>query len=65
MFNMETEKKETLLLFMVTVAKRKKKCFISNKNLVHSNYNDGHNILRLIDTIPNFLFTASEAKRDY
>ena len=28
-------------------------------------YNDGHNILRLFDTIPNFLFTKSEAKRDY
>ena len=28
-------------------------------------YNDGQNILRLFDTIPNFLFTTSEAKRDY
>ena len=28
-------------------------------------YNDGHNILRLFDTISNFLFTTSEAKRDY
>ena len=25
-------------------------------------YNDGHNILRLFDTIPNFIFTAIEAK---
>ena len=27
--------------------------------------NDRHNILRIFDTIPNFLFTTSEAKRDY
>ena len=27
-------------------------------------YNHGHNILRLFDTLPNFLFTASETKRD-
>ena len=29
------------------------------------NYNDGHNILRIFDAIPNFLFTTSEANRDY
>ena len=28
-------------------------------------YNHGHNILRLFDTLPNFLFTTSETKRDY
>ena len=28
-------------------------------------YNDGHNIMRLYDTTPDFLFTASEGKRDY
>ena len=28
-------------------------------------YNDEHNILRHFYTIPNFLFTTSEAKRDY
>ena len=28
-------------------------------------YNDGHNIMRHFDTIPDFLFTTSEAKRDY
>ena len=28
-------------------------------------YNYGHNILRLFDTLPNFLFAASETKRDY
>ena len=27
--------------------------------------NHGHNILRLFDTLPNFLFTTSEAKRHY
>ena len=26
--------------------------------------NHGHNILRVFDTLPNFLFTTSEAKRD-
>ena len=34
------------------------------KNIAYS-YNDGPNILRLFDTILNFVFTASEAKRDY
>ena len=28
-------------------------------------YNDGYNILRLFDTLPNFLFNATEVKRDY
>ena len=28
-------------------------------------HNDGHNSLRLFDTIPNLLFTTSETKRDY
>ena len=28
------------------------------------NYNDGHNILRIFDAIPSFLFTTNEAKRD-
>ena len=28
-------------------------------------YNHGHNILTLFDTLPNFLFTTSETKRDY
>ena len=32
---------------------------------INSNYNHGHNILRLFDTLPNFPFTASETKRDY
>ena len=27
--------------------------------------NHAHNILRLFDTLPNFLFTTSETKRDY
>ena len=27
-------------------------------------YNLGHNILRVLDTLPNFLFTTSETKRD-
>ena len=27
--------------------------------------NHGHNILRALDTLPNFLYTTSEAKRDY
>ena len=27
--------------------------------------NLGHNILRLFDVLPNFLFTASETNRDY
>ena len=38
-FNKKTEKKKnTVPLFMVMVAKRKKKSFIKNKNLVDSNY---------------------------
>ena len=28
-------------------------------------YNDGHNILRIFGTLPVFLFTTSEKKRDY
>ena len=28
-------------------------------------YNHRHNILRLFDTLPNFLFTTSETKPDY
>ena len=27
--------------------------------------NHGHNILRLFDVLPNFLFTTSETKCDY
>ena len=27
--------------------------------------NDGHNILRLFDVLPNFSFTTSERKSDY
>ena len=27
--------------------------------------NDGHNVLRIFVTIPNFLFNTSETKRDY
>ena len=27
--------------------------------------NDGHNILRVFDTLPIFCFTTSETKRDY
>ena len=34
-------------------------------NLLSTIYNHGHNILRLFDTLPNFLFTTSEIKRDY
>ena len=30
-----------------------------------SYYNDGHIILRIIDTLPKFVFTTSETKRDY
>ena len=36
-FKKKTEKKNTLSLFMVTLAKRKK-CFTNNNNLVDSNY---------------------------
>ena len=28
-------------------------------------YNHFHNILRLFDVLPNFLFTTSETKNDY
>ena len=28
-------------------------------------YNPGHNILRLFDILPNFLFTTSEKNGDY
>ena len=39
------------------------KCY---KTVVKTNkYNDEHNTLRLFDMIQNFLFTKSEAKRDY
>ena len=31
----------------------------------HYIYNHGQNILRLFNTLPNFLFTTSETKRDY
>ena len=35
---------------------------MNNKN---SNYNPGHNILRLFNVLPNFAFTTSEMKCDY
>ena len=35
------------------------------KSVHFSLYNHGHNILRLFETLPNFLFTTSETKRDY
>ena len=41
---------------------------ISFKNLVpmlQKAYNHFHNILRLLDVLPNFLFTTSETMRDY
>ena len=31
----------------------------------NSNYNHEHNILKLFDTLPNFIFTTNEMKRDY
>ena len=34
-----------------------------NYILPHFIHNHGHNILRLFDTLPNFLFTTSETKR--
>ena len=34
-----------------------------NKNL--PNFNHGYNILKLFDTLPNFLFITSEIKCDY
>ena len=41
---------------------------ISFKNLVpmlQKAYNHFHNIFRLLDVLPNFLFTTSETMRDY
>ena len=39
---------------------------LANKNFHRGifSYNDGHIVLRNFDTIPIFLFTTSEAKRD-
>ena len=34
-------------------------------NIYYMWYNHGHNILRLFDNLPNFLFITSETKRDY
>ena len=51
-----------------TVQPVPKHAWISNcqENLTHCIiYNHGHNILRLFDTLSNFLFTTSETKRDY
>ena len=33
--------------------------------VILKDYNHGHNILRLFDTLPSFLFTTSETKHDY
>ena len=30
-----------------------------------TNYNHGHNIMRIFDVLPNFPFTASGTKSDY
>ena len=38
---------------------------VANKHVESNYYNHGHNILRHFDILPNFLFTASETKRDY
>ena len=41
-------------------------CLINPFNAcVLSIYNLGHNVLRLFDGLPNFLFTTSETNRDY
>ena len=32
---------------------------------IFCDYNHGHNNYRLFDTLPNFLSTTSETKRDY
>ena len=34
-------------------------------NLMNYVYNHGNNILRLFDTLPNFIFITRETKRDY
>ena len=39
--------------------------FYNNNILKTYIYNHGHNILRLFDASPNFIFTTSEMKRDY
>ena len=31
----------------------------------YTDYNNFHNILRLVDVLPNFLFITSEMKRDF
>ena len=48
-----------------------KSVFPRGITMIHENlnflafYNHGHNILRIFGTLPNFLFTTSETKRDY
>ena len=32
---------------------------------IFETYNRGHNILKLVDILPNVPFTASETERDY
>ena len=39
--------------------------FLRHKKLEKFADNHGHNILRPFDSLPNFLFTKSETKRDY
>ena len=56
----------------VLVTKRSRNFIISRKNIydrVHfsnvASYNQFHNILRLLDVLPNFLFTTSETMGHY
>ena len=43
----------------------KSNLFETDKKLNINSYNHGHNLLKFFDTLPNFLFTTRETKRDY
>ena len=50
--------------FSVTISRCLQGCLFQQLLSSHS-YNPDHNILRLFDVLPNFLFTTSEIERDY
>ena len=54
----------TYFLTQSNVISQDKRTIMHHLTLI-SIYNHGHNIFRPFDTLPNFLFTTIETKRDY
>ena len=52
-------------IIIVFASKATKATFYAIKTIAIMTNNSGHNILRLFDVLPNFLFTTSEGMHEY